>query len=76
VLLYNHYLATYAMVPGWITTAASVGMAFLPPLVYVDQAVSIQRKKWVYSLALRARVLISPLFRDATGFSRDVCAIL
>lgn len=37
---------------------ASIGMAVGPPLVYVDQAISIVRKK------------------DATGFSRDVCAIL
>ncbi|KAJ7636024.1 hypothetical protein DFH06DRAFT_1433819, partial [Mycena polygramma] len=42
----------------WISTAASIGMAVGPPLVYADQAFSIVRKK------------------DATGFSRDVCAIL
>ncbi|KAJ6504833.1 hypothetical protein C8R47DRAFT_1103800 [Mycena vitilis] len=42
----------------WLSTAASVGMAVGPPLVYADQAFSIVRKK------------------DATGFSRDVCAIL
>ncbi|KXN89372.1 PQ-loop repeat-containing protein 1 [Leucoagaricus sp. SymC.cos] len=42
----------------WLSTAASVGMAIGPPLVYADQAASIIRK------------------RDATGFSRDVCAIL
>jgi len=42
----------------WISTAASIGMAVGPPLVYSDQAYSIVRKK------------------DATGFSRDVCAIL
>ncbi|KAF8920739.1 hypothetical protein CPB85DRAFT_506001 [Mucidula mucida] len=44
--------------PSWISTAASIGMAVGPPLVYADQAASIIRKK------------------DATGFSRDVCAIL
>ncbi|KDQ61619.1 hypothetical protein JAAARDRAFT_123350 [Jaapia argillacea MUCL 33604] len=46
------------MVPSWLSTLASVGMAIGPPLVYADQAISIIRKK------------------DATGFSRDVCAIL
>jgi hypothetical protein len=29
----------------WIPTVAAVGMAIGPPLVYVDQAVSIVRKK-------------------------------
>ncbi|KAF5336087.1 hypothetical protein D9611_006234 [Ephemerocybe angulata] len=46
------------MSPSWLSTAASIGMAVGPPLVYADQAISIVRKK------------------DATGFSRDVCAIL
>lgn len=46
------------MSPSWLSTAASIGMAVGPPLVYADQAASIIRK------------------RDATGFSRDVCAIL
>jgi len=32
----------------WISTAAAVGMAVGPPLVYVDQAVSIVRKKRVF----------------------------
>jgi len=46
------------MLPSWLSTVASIGMAVGPPLVYADQAFSIVRKK------------------DATGFSRDVCAIL
>ncbi|KAF8801272.1 hypothetical protein BYT27DRAFT_7115291 [Phlegmacium glaucopus] len=46
------------MLPSWLSTIASIGMAVGPPLVYADQAFSIVRKK------------------DATGFSRDVCAIL
>ncbi|KAG7443670.1 uncharacterized protein BT62DRAFT_953401 [Guyanagaster necrorhizus] len=46
------------MSPSWLSTAASIGMAVGPPLVYADQAVSIVRRQ------------------DATGFSRDVCAIL
>ncbi|KIK61579.1 hypothetical protein GYMLUDRAFT_42590, partial [Collybiopsis luxurians FD-317 M1] len=31
--------------PGWLSTAASIGMAVGPPLVYADQAYSIVRKK-------------------------------
>jgi len=46
------------MIPSWLSTVASIGMAIGPPLVYADQAFSIVHKK------------------DATGFSRDVCAIL
>jgi len=33
------------MVASWVSTAASVGMAVGPPLVYADQAFSIVRKK-------------------------------
>ncbi|KAI5123545.1 hypothetical protein M0805_006704 [Coniferiporia weirii] len=33
------------MVAAWLSTAASVGMAVGPPLVYADQTVSIVRKK-------------------------------
>jgi len=33
------------MLPTWISQLASVGMAVAPPLVYVDQAVSIVRKR-------------------------------
>ncbi|KAH9840090.1 uncharacterized protein C8Q71DRAFT_476803 [Rhodofomes roseus] len=33
------------MIPAWMSTAASVGMAVGPPLVYADQAYSIVRKK-------------------------------
>ncbi|KAH9946513.1 hypothetical protein B0H21DRAFT_402368 [Amylocystis lapponica] len=33
------------MIPAWISTAASVGMAVGPPLVYADQAYSIVRKE-------------------------------
>ncbi|KAK0488860.1 hypothetical protein IW261DRAFT_377685 [Armillaria novae-zelandiae] len=51
-------LTATSMSPSWLSTAASIGMAVGPPLVYADQAASIIRK------------------RDATGFSRDVCAIL
>ncbi|KAK2465631.1 hypothetical protein APHAL10511_002175 [Amanita phalloides] len=50
-------------------------MAIGPPLVYADQAASIIRKK----CALFATLLTFIdwiYFRDATGFSRDVCAIL
>jgi len=38
------HLAT-PMIPSWIAVASSVGMAVGPPLVYVDQGVSIVRKK-------------------------------
>jgi len=33
------------MVPTWVSTVASIGMAVAPPLVYVDQATSIVKKK-------------------------------
>ncbi|KZT70753.1 hypothetical protein DAEQUDRAFT_724879 [Daedalea quercina L-15889] len=33
------------MIPAWMSTLASVGMAVGPPLVYADQAYSIVRKK-------------------------------
>jgi len=33
------------MLPSWLSTLASVGMAIGPPLTYVDQAVSIFRKR-------------------------------
>ncbi|KAL1696548.1 hypothetical protein GGG16DRAFT_84960 [Schizophyllum commune] len=33
------------MVAAWLSTAAAIGMAVGPPLVYADQAVSIVRKK-------------------------------
>ncbi|GJE91109.1 hypothetical protein PsYK624_072580 [Phanerochaete sordida] len=33
------------MVPSWLSTLASIGMAVGPPLVYADQAYSIVRKK-------------------------------
>ncbi|EGO22214.1 hypothetical protein SERLADRAFT_409799 [Serpula lacrymans var. lacrymans S7.9] len=33
------------MIPSWLSTLASVGMAVGPPLVYVDQGISIVRKK-------------------------------
>jgi solute carrier family 66, member 2 len=33
--------------PSWLSTAASVGMAVGPPLVYADQSVSMVRKKCV-----------------------------
>ncbi|VDB84846.1 unnamed protein product [Peniophora sp. CBMAI 1063] len=46
------------VLPQWMSTVASVGMAIGPSLVYADQAYSIVRKK------------------DATGFSRDICAVL
>jgi len=32
-------------IPSWLSTAASVGMAVGPPLVYADQSVSMVRKK-------------------------------
>ncbi|KAF8159759.1 hypothetical protein B0H34DRAFT_674064 [Crassisporium funariophilum] len=34
------------MVASWVSTAASIGMAVGPPLVYADQAISIVRKKY------------------------------
>ncbi|KZV69005.1 hypothetical protein PENSPDRAFT_633754 [Peniophora sp. CONT] len=46
------------VLPQWLSTIASIGMAIGPSLVYADQAYSIIRKK------------------DATGFSRDICAVL
>ncbi|KAJ6591831.1 hypothetical protein DFH09DRAFT_1418066 [Mycena vulgaris] len=52
----------------WLSTVASIGMAVGPPLVYADQAFSIVRKK---SVSHSNSSLL-----DATGFSRDVCAIL
>ncbi|KAF7798006.1 hypothetical protein EIP86_009216 [Pleurotus ostreatoroseus] len=55
---YNLSKTFTAMIPTWLSTIASIGMAVGPPLVYADQAYSIVRKQ------------------DATGFSRDVCAIL
>ncbi|KAI0044508.1 hypothetical protein FA95DRAFT_1522716 [Auriscalpium vulgare] len=33
------------MIPSWLSTIASIGMAVGPPVVYLDQAVSIVRKK-------------------------------
>lgn len=36
-----------AMLPTWLSTIASIGMAVGPPLVYADQAYSIIKKKWV-----------------------------
>ena len=50
------------VLPGWLSTFASVGMAVSPPLVYVDQTFSIVKKKcaleflgmWVYGLTLAA----------------------
>ncbi|KAI0033681.1 hypothetical protein K488DRAFT_77756 [Vararia minispora EC-137] len=46
------------MLPTWMSTIASVGMAIGPSLVYADQTYSIIRKK------------------NATGFSKDVCAVM
>ncbi|KAH9975867.1 hypothetical protein BGW80DRAFT_1168805 [Lactifluus volemus] len=46
------------MIPPWLSSLASIGMAIGPPLVYLDQTVSMIKKK------------------DATGFSRDICAVL
>jgi hypothetical protein len=63
------------MAPPWISTLASVGMAIGPPLVYVDQTMSIIKKKYV-PLTCSTEFRSSPLFRDSTGFSRDVCAVL
>jgi solute carrier family 66, member 2 len=45
------------MVSLWLSTLASVGMAVGPPLVYLDQTVSIIKKK--YALSLAARILYS-----------------
>jgi hypothetical protein len=39
------WTATTIMVPGWVSTLASIGMAVGPPLVYSDQATSIVKKK-------------------------------
>jgi hypothetical protein len=60
----------------WIPTVAAVGMAIGSPLVYVDQAVSIIRKKCGFLMFLLTHGLLNSLPRDSTGFSRDVCAIL
>lgn len=35
------------MLPPWLSTLASIGMAVGPPLVYADQTYSILRKKYV-----------------------------
>ena len=53
-------------------------MAVAPPLVYVDQAVSIIRKRFVCTPSGHHSLACSLTFelRDSTGFSRDVCAIL
>ncbi|KAG0709157.1 hypothetical protein DFH29DRAFT_886754 [Suillus ampliporus] len=61
----------------WISTVSAVGMAIGPPLVYVDQAVSIVRKKRGFLRSCNTRLFkLTCLFtRDSTGFSRDVCAI-
>lgn len=50
-------------------------MAVGPPLVYVDQTTSIIKKKYV-ALPASPDPYLGPLFRDSTGFSRDVCAVL
>lgn len=34
------------MLPSWLSSLASVGMAVGPPLVYADQGFSIVRKKY------------------------------
>lgn len=36
------------MLPSWISTLASIGMAVGPPLVYADQSISMVRKKPVF----------------------------
>lgn len=45
------------MAPPWLSTVASIGMAVGPPLVYLDQTVSIIKKK--YALLLAARIIYS-----------------
>lgn len=72
------------MLPSWLSTLASIGMAVGPPLVYADQTVSIVRKKCVFFFLLACHHENNRsipygkwlLNRDSTGFSRDVCAIL
>ena len=44
--------------------------------MYADQAFSIVRKKWVFLIFCSRPLLNICHRRDATGFSRDVCAIL
>lgn len=67
------------MVASWLSIVASVGMAVGPPCVYADQAISIVRKKYVMFISGEHFGIILIIYlstRDATGFSRDVCAIL
>jgi hypothetical protein len=82
------------MLPSWISTSSSIGMAVVPPLVGTGQHTSTVEINY-YLLGVRRpsllncsqEVSISRLYpsspsyitylnRDATGFSRDVCAIL
>jgi hypothetical protein len=41
----NVSYVSQSLIMSWVSTAASVGMAVGPPLVYADQAASIIRKK-------------------------------
>ena len=44
------------VLPKWMSTVASVGMAIGPSLVYADQAYSIVRKKYALSSLLQTAI--------------------
>lgn len=54
----------------WVSTSAAVGMAIGPPLVYVDQAVSIVRKKRVLLRFRLTHVLLKLTRIFPQGFDR------
>ncbi|KAI0343146.1 hypothetical protein BDW22DRAFT_1239831 [Trametopsis cervina] len=51
------------MIPAWLSTVASIGMAVGPPLVYADQAYSIIKRK---ILARRLCYILSRLLANIT----------
>lgn len=47
------------MVPPWLSTLASIGMAVGPPLVYADQTVSMFRKKCLFICYIMAYLYLT-----------------
>ena len=56
------------VLPQWMSTVASVGMAIGPSLVYADQAYSIVRKKCALSPLFRRPYPSSRLSQRCDGF--------
>jgi solute carrier family 66, member 2 len=52
------------MAPPWLSSLASIGMAIGPPLVYLDQTVSIIKKKYASSLAARILCSLLPIILE------------